>query len=409
MDKKEKLILISLHYPYGWSETFLENEIYYLAKKFDNITILPLFKDDNYRQIPKNVDICNVLSEKPKRKKMRLKNFIAFCNLTFLLFFTEFLHTKQKFYFIKKFRCFLDSITQNIQKALLFEKVIENEKHNTMYYSYWMNDGALILSILKIRKRINSFIFRVHGYDLFEERREKSYIPFRYINMKYCKNVYAVSKNGKDYLLAKNIFREKLKLSYLGTYDYGKNPFNKQCRITIVSCSNIIELKRVDLIPEILKQVTIPVKWVHFGSGEYYSKIKEKIEKLNDNIEIELKGHVKNNEIIKFYKSIPVHLFIHLSQSEGGVPVAIQEAASFGIPILGTDAGGIPEIVNKHTGILLENDFKINKVAKIINKFQYSKYNSLKFRNGVRLFWEHNFNAENNYEKFYNKITGNHS
>lgn len=46
-------------------------------------------------------------------------------------------------------------------------------------------------------------------------------------------------------------------------------------------------------------------------------------------------------------------MFIHLTETEGGVPVCISEATSFGIAVIGTDVCGVPEIVNNQTGFLI--------------------------------------------------------
>jgi glycosyltransferase involved in cell wall biosynthesis len=85
--------------------------------------------------------------------------------------------------------------------------------------------------------------------------------------------------------------------------------------------------------------------------------------------------------------------------------MSIQEAISFGIPIIATNVGGIHEIVNNRTGILIEKNFDSKKVAEQIEVFITSNKNQEEFRNGVRNFWKENFDAEKVYTEFYKILT----
>jgi len=119
-----------------------------------------------------------------------------------------------------------------------------------------------------------------------------------------------------------------------------------------------------------------------------------------DSFSFQLKGRVSNTNLIEFYKTTSVDVFIHLSSSEGGVPVSIQEAASFGIPIIATNAGGTSEIVNEKTGLLLENNIEIDEVVMLVKSFISERSGETGFRNAVRTFWLENFNAIDNYNSF---------
>ena len=47
----------------------------------------------------------------------------------------------------------------------------------------------------------------------------------------------------------------------------GQNPFNNSGTFVMVSCSSIVNLKRIDRIVELLSLLRIKVKWYHFGEG----------------------------------------------------------------------------------------------------------------------------------------------
>ncbi len=105
------------------------------------------------------------------------------------------------------------------------------------------------------------------------------------------------------------------------------------------------------------------------------------------NIIWELKGATPNHEILEYYKNIHVDLFIQLSRTEGGVPVSMQEAASFGIPLLGTNTGGIPEII-KENGWLVDVSASAQEISKIINNIIDQKHLLFELRNNSKNFFK---------------------
>ena len=71
---KHKLILFTDTFPYGAAETFLADELPYVAEKFDSIAIYPLYipegktsgkkagiRESAHRQIPANVKVAEPL------------------------------------------------------------------------------------------------------------------------------------------------------------------------------------------------------------------------------------------------------------------------------------------------------------------------------------------------------------
>lgn len=52
--------------------------------------------------------------------------------------------------------------------------------------------------------------------------------------------------------------------------------YNKEDELRIVSCSNVVPVKRLDLIVETLQHILdINIKWTHFGDGIMMNQIKE--------------------------------------------------------------------------------------------------------------------------------------
>ena len=78
------------------------------------------------------------------------------------------------------------------------------------------------------------------------------------------------------------------------------------------------------------------------------------------------------------------------------------EAASFGIPLLGTNIFGTPEVVGYTKGMLIDLEFNPKDVALLIKKYYLS--DSKIDRKEIRELWNKRFNAEKNYTSFINQI-----
>lgn len=403
MNVKGKILqLYTTEYPYGKTESFLENEVPVLAKKFEKIYVHPLLsKKGEPRELPANVEVLEALNNRTdiNTRSLFLKNLF----LLFHILFTEWLHCPNKLFFIKKLRDFNSLAIRAIYDSTKILASLKEDNKNPVFYSYWMNDWALALAILKHQGKIDRFVFRCGGFDIYDERHEGNYLPFRYFIYKHTRAVYPNSKDGVNYIKKKNVFPEKIHIQYWGTNDHGLSRFDGDSKFTIVSCSNMIPLKRVHLIIEILKQVNIELNWVHFGDGECMEDLKKRAFELPSNIQYEFKGRVPNKEVNAFYIANSVNLFITTSETES-LPVSIQEAISFGIPIIATNVGGIAEIVTEETGYLIDKNFEIKHVAQLINEFKISTKNTLEYRKNVREFWKKHFEAENNYSRFAEQI-----
>ncbi|MBK7666193.1 MAG: glycosyltransferase [Sphingobacteriaceae bacterium] len=304
--------------------------------------------------------------------------------------------------FFKTWRYNLSQLLKVIYQSKKLEAIIENDKSEKRFVSFWMDQWALCLSVLKYNNKIGNFVYRVHQHDLYIDNNPKQYIPFRFFNMKMSAGVFPDSKRGVNYLQELNYYPEKVHLGHLGVIDKGTNPFKKE-EFVIVSCSALVARKRVELIADVLNLVTIPVTWIHFGwegeTADAFEKLKAKCEKLPKNIKVVLKGEVSYNELLEFYKTTSVNLFVTLSRSEG-LPVSVIEAVSFGIPVLATDVMGLPDVVTEDSGIVIRPDLKKEKMAEVITQFASGTKNTAEFRAKTKKFWKENFSSEVNYSKF---------
>jgi colanic acid/amylovoran biosynthesis glycosyltransferase len=406
-DDMRVLYLFSEYYPYGdesMSEhAFINNEIRYLSQKFDKVVVVPSLLLGSLQPVKSfEVDpsLGGIMGNASKLK-------IVAHALANKFFYREMISKPVSFWNPAK----LKRLVYFTGRAGLVKKWLEQKLNqsifpqNTLFYTFWLTEVTLGL----VRVKGVQVISRAHGHDLYEEY--YGYIPCFGFILKLLHRLYLVSKPAVNYLTDKYPgCSTKLERRYLGVKKaLGVSDFSKDGLVRIVSCSYLIKRKRVDLLVRGLQEFVNthqrPVLWIHFGDGPEFERIQSMVSNMRDELfNYELKGNTANKDILNYYQNNPVEIFIHLSESEGGVPVAIQEAQAHGIPVIGTSAGGIPEIVNKDVGVLLDENPKPAEIAYAIHYIVSDTARFHRMRENSVRNWRNNFNEEVNFKQFADEI-----
>ena len=83
----------------------------------------------------------------------------------------------------------------------------------------------------------------------------------------------------------------------------------------------------------------------------------------------------------------------------------VMEAMSFGIPCIATDVGGTGEIVNNDHGVLISKDATDENIAEVIRAiYSVSEDEYLTLRHKSRRFWKDHFDADKNYNDFFEEL-----
>ena len=381
---------------------FVENECPSLTEHFDKIVLIsadenqlaPLLKYSNIRF--ETIGLGPVYSILFRLLRNGIK--------ILYLFFTELLNCKKKGYYLINSHHWLSVLAKGVYRAEKVAELILNEQQNTQnfrpyFHACWTGNWALVLSILKLKGDIEKFTTRCGGYDIYDERYPGNYMPMRSVMYKYANRVYANSGVGQQYIKDLNIYPEKIGLNYFGTRDFGISPTPTSEPHLIFSCGLIIELKRVHLIIEILKHVKSNIKWIHIGGGDLKDDVRT-LASSQSNFKFEIREFLENyNDLMKFYLENPISCFIMCSRTEG-LPVSIQEAQSFGIPVMSTSVGGVSEIVNESNGVLIEKDFDPLEAATQLDRLLETKACNAEFRAGIRKKWQESFEINARMESF---------
>ncbi|MFN5786658.1 MAG: glycosyltransferase [Flavobacteriia bacterium] len=407
---KNKVVLFTSEYPFGNGETFLETEIQYLSKGFDEVVILSSSKNpDQTREIPNNCSATRFdLELSITTKLLSLKgifNPIFWKELSVIRKVYKLKVTKGIFFTMLVSLYRAEKVSELVQKIL----VRQHPADKLYFYSYWCDDVALGLAMAQKKIPRIKTLCRIHRWDVYFEESKVGYLPYRHYITGNIGKIYSISEDGINYVdrVWKTGRPDKFVLSRLGINNVYTLKNVSRDYFLIVSCSNLIPVKRVHLIAEALSMIQDKkIHWVHFGDGPERRKIEDIILKFPVNITAELKGRIPNQDIYSYYDEYRPDLFINVSSSEG-VPVSIMEAMSFGIPVIATDVGGNREIVNEENGFLILENGIINKIISVVEEVVLmDKVQIETLKASCLKSWEIAYNADLNFNQFVNLIKG---
>jgi glycosyltransferase involved in cell wall biosynthesis len=403
------LCVFTINYPFAIGEEFFESEIVFLKDYFDDIVIFTQnAKDKQTRHIPMNAKVVRIPPRKFPRN-LRLHMILG----------KEMVREAVECFLRKPYRKVLDraaALVKFVSYGNLIDEALESfglssddGLHRVYLYSYWFTAATLGMVQYKKKHPNVTAIARVHRFDLYEDRDSGRYFPMRQTCATGLDAIFAISEHGASYLKQRVRNTEHIRLSRLGTKNPGsRNHPSDDGIFRIVSCSSLVPIKRLDLLIDALARINrIKILWTHIGTGKEKEQITASaMVKLGskNNIAYQFIGHLDNQNVYAYYTDKSVDCFINVSDSEG-LPVSMMEAASFGIPIIARNVGGVGEIVDETNGILLSTDASPWEIADAVEKIASMDAAERQCkRDGSYKMWERLYSAENNYQNFVQEI-----
>ena len=279
-----------------------------------------------------------------------------------------------------------------------------------LLYTWWFDGTTLGLTRFAAPRGI-PVITRAHGSDLYAERHDPPYMPFRRRAMDGITRVYSASRAGAEYLSAR--FPEaadRVRTGLLGVEDPGfANPQSSDGVVRIASCSFLLPVKRIDLMIRAVAEAGRArpqqrSEWTHFGDGpERDALVSLAASEMPSNVTHRLLDYPGKRGLYDFYRSHPIDLFMNTSESEG-TPVSTMEAISVGIPVLATAVGGNAEIVSAANGQLVPSNASPAEIAGVITRLAGDRDAIARMRAASREKWRSSYNAATNYSAFAGEI-----
>ena len=480
------LLLFSDTFPYGMAEPFLQQELPYLASRFSKVEIVPLYLPEAaagasagatagsagaptgsaaataaapHRPLQDNVSLCKPLLRCNHKSVKGLLRYGLFggrsscggssggsCSSSSSSGSSSSssggamrgglvreCFRKGAWRSLSKLRVLLSYwliMRASLANREVMEHIIARADQGYLFYFYWGDKSVLILPFLKSfmaaqGRRVPLAVMRLHGSDAIEEA--KGILPFR--EQIYGAVDYAVPVSGmiESYIKCRYAVQPRNICTFrLGSPEGGRTlswERGPAGELHIVSCSNVVPLKRVEYIADAVALLAERLHneggigdvkslcWTHIGDGPQRVALEQHIKSriaaagFPANLcRVEFKGAMPHREVLEYYRKNHIDLFIHASRSEGG-PVVIMEAASFAIPVISTKVGAVDEMIPQEWIIPVEAtpDILVDKVVEYM-LLPDGKRLALKEQN--RRVWEERWNAERNYAAFADFLAG---
>lgn len=385
------------------AESFLGEELLVASHCECEVTVIPIGKDQIKREMPQGISLDNSLCERSYFQNLR-----AILGIFKPHFLKELLYNPARPFKLKFIK---DTVKYLFAANLVYNHLrkVADKNQNSIFYSYWTSYTPIAFADYKRKHKGSShqFICRSHTFASFGTSVVDVYYPMREYVFQWIDKFYVIS----SVLYTKLIeiypqYSEKFILCRLGVRDNYCTLKEITNYVELLSCSSVIPLKRIDLIFNSIKEYAAmhperQFRWTHIGDGPLMDTLKFKVNECQlNNLLVELPGAMPNEQILKTYRERKFHALILLSIREG-LPVVLMEAISSGIPILATDVGGIPDIINDQTGCmvprdLIQEDFDnaLDRILRNNESLSISSHN----------YFMECFNSENNYKQFYNSL-----
>lgn len=406
--KPRKLVIFTAHYPYTEGESFLEEEMRYAAEHFREIVIVTAQRvptEDRYF-VPEQAAVIEY--RKGQGKLAGLPG--AFARLLLPGTLRE-LYRGIRERGVRKIPLILNRLILTERNIVCLQKTRGQWMggEDTLYYAYWL--GAEAICLARLRRELKGIcIARAHGQDCFFHR---DYHPYRRLQLEKLDGIYPISHAGREDLLEHYApvvpaLAEKVKPLPLGVLlPDGVNPWARREEMTIVSCAEVKQLKRVDLLIDALALLEMPVRWVHFGDGAQMGQITAYAAARlggKPNIRYRFTGRIPKGEILDFYEENSVDLFVNTSDREG-IPVSVMEAMAYGIPVMARRVGGNAELVDPGCGVLLPEQVTPAQLAQAIREIRsLSPQQRGEMGQTARQRIDRGFSAEKNCQALYGQF-----
>ena len=231
--------------------------------------------------------------------------------------------------------------------------------------------GALFLKKLYGIPYINT----IHGEEVYLSKRYHTVFALKWI-VNNAKKTITNSSATKDSCLEAGLKGDNIQVIPFGVDTNFFKPLKllkNENVFQILSVGYLIERKGFEYLirgtKEVLKKYD-NVKLKIIGSGPLEGKLKNIINELELENEVEIIKNVSDEELLHLYNSSDLFVLPSIIDSEGnteGLGVVLLEAMACGIPVIASNVGGITDIIiNNETGLLINQKDSQDIARKII-------------------------------------------
>lgn len=174
--------------------------------------------------------------------------------------------------------------------------------------------------------------------------------------------VRAISEDGRKMLISRGVEgEEKLRVLPMGVRIPQAVQWNRPSPPVVLCAADLLKVKGHRFLIEAWKMLGdrgVAARLWLAGEGELKSHLEALVADLGLRDSVAFLGTINHDALLDLYRGGAISAVILASVDLGGgchegIPVALVEAMSYGLPVIATTTGGIPELVRPGTGLLV--------------------------------------------------------
>jgi len=412
------LAVILVNYPYFRGEPYFDAELKVLSLKFRRVFLLSRHEGDtaqaSYRfELPDNVTVLNV--PVPLSRWSRFLSVLGTLASGRIVEVWRDISAGAGGRNLLKFKTavgYADFARRFMPGALGALRRNEADPRSIIWYAYWSDESAFAIAKSRSDGVIGKAFARAHGFDVYESRHPHAYLPFRRFIVSNLSGIACISSHGSKHLNARDSADAgAIYVHRLGVADRARTSAGSRHSFRILTLSNIIPIKNLEAIITALRHWEGGhLEWHHLGDGplhEYVERVKSMVDTFSgERVSVRFHGFIKPSLVMDVIGSIRPHLLLNTSHFEG-IPVSMMEAASIGLPIIGPNVCGVPEIVlHGENGFLIDPNSPEDIRDRLLQMATMTdeQYEAMCVRS--QQIQRERFNAERNYRAFAEFLAG---
>jgi colanic acid/amylovoran biosynthesis glycosyltransferase len=348
----DKVAYITVKSPFGTQETFLLTEMFRLKELGAEFVIFPR-------------DASNELFHPGADKLLEHAEVIPLFNAKIASEFMRFIVAKFSLFSRLTIKITLGAKNAKIAaknlavlpKAIYLSKLFR-ERNISHLHAHWASTTSTMAYIINSVTGI-PWSFTAHAWDIAENNLLSA-------KCRSASFVRAISEDGRNDIIDivnDKTVADKLKVLHMGVVmpAIKRTAAASASEITLFCPANMVAKKGHEylfLACRIMLDKGRKVRCLLAGDGPLEKRLRQLAHTLELENCVEFLGRLSHERLFDFYRkgeitSVVLPSITTEDNEKEGIPVALMEAMSYGIPVISTDTAGIPELLSEGGGILI--------------------------------------------------------
>lgn len=248
-----------------------------------------------------------------------------------------------------------------LNASRILPRKLRSTDYDIIHYFFGLPTG--FISLLPGRHRKIPYIVSLRGsdvplYDMYNKKLQIAHFLLASATKQIWKNAKRVVSVTESLKKTAQLFMPEQNIEVIPNgvnteiFYPRKNDSDKNSVFNLITVTRLIERKGVQHIFQAIAELNCDdIRLLLVGSGEYEEVLKKMCKDLDIEDKVSFYGFCDRDKLPELYARSDVFILPSLAEAFGNV---FAEAMACGLPIIGANEGGIPDLVRKDNGILVD-------------------------------------------------------